>query len=121
MNIEENLKSISELYKQEFEIKKNINRLSKSIEEDLYFSVIDLTNNMDVEHIVNGVSFEILNKKTGKKSIFKFTFNISYILNYDISYESAETKEEIFKKFFNILKNDFPQEYRKLKIKRLMR
>ena len=116
--INENLSKIDEL---ESEIK----QLSRPIEDDLYFDVIRMSNNMsnnmsNITHIINGISFE-LNKKHSFGFYFKNNKYELFISGGSISNNKFDTKEELFEYFFLILKEDFPQHYRELKIKRLLK
>ena len=120
--MKQKLEKLTELQKKIKNIYDEARPIIKEIEEDLYFSVINMTNIIKVDHIINGMSFYIRNDDGSKKIIFMFKFELvhKYVLQYDDINYYFSTKEEMFDEFYKILKQEFPQQLRKLKFNNLI-
>lgn len=129
-DIDKNLEQLINQRTKKKDIQDKINLLIRPIEEDLYFSVINMTNKMiDVRHIINGISFELIAPDRTTYG-FSFSFNENYDDFYIIDItrnggynerKGVQTKKELFDYFYDFLKNnELNKQLRTLKIKNLI-
>ena len=117
------LKRVREIYDEYDDLQRESNELTREIEKDLHLSVIELYDYFySKEIMIIGSMFKLY------KHTYSFSFTRGfYYINISGSPFKKDTKEEIFKIFFDFIKESDPKankEYkehlRELKLKRIL-